>query len=55
MGFEVIKSMRGLGLGTSIIKQFLDEHKICSKDSWLEPLSEEAEKFWKKLGVQCSL
>ena len=45
MGFEVIKSMRGLGLGTSIIKQFLDEHKICSKDSWLEPLSEEAEKF----------
>ena len=32
MGFEVIKSMRGLGLGTSIIKQFLDEHKICSKE-----------------------
>ncbi len=55
MGFEVIKPMRGLGLGTTIIKQFLNEHKICPKDIWLEPLSEEAEKFWKKLGVPCSL
>ena len=54
-GFEVASSMRGLGIGTAIIKQFFDEYKVSSNDIFLEPLNKESEKFWKKLGIKCSL
>ncbi len=54
-GFEVASTMRRLGIGTAIIKQFFNEYKVSSNDIFLEPLNKESEKFWKKLGIKCSL
>lgn len=39
----------------SLIKQFFNEYKVSSNDIFLEPLNKESEKFWKKLGIKCSL
>lgn len=52
---EVASTMRRLGIGTAIIKQFFNEYKVSSNDIFLEPLNKESEKFWKKLGIKCSL
>ncbi len=54
-GFEVASTMRRLDIGTAIIKQFFNEYKVSSNDIFLEPLNKESEKFWKKLGIKCSL
>ena len=54
-GFEVASTMRRLGIGTAIIKQFFNEYKVSSNDIILEPLNKESEKFWRKLGIKCSL
>lgn len=53
--FEVEKSLRGKGLGMSIMKRFFAEKKINTKNVILEPLNENVVEFWKKLGVKCTL
>ena len=47
--------MRRWGIGTAIIKQFFNEYKVSPNDIILEPLNKKSEKFWKKLGIKCSL
>lgn len=53
--FEVATSVRDIGLGTIIMREVFDKYKIDTNDVILEPLNEEAERFWQKLGVKCSL
>lgn len=51
--FEVIPSPRSKGIGELIVKQFLKENKIASKDIYVEPINIEAARFWRKCGIEC--
>ena len=51
--FEVIPLLRSKGTGEQIIKQFLKENKIASKDIWVEPVNIDAARFWRKCGIEC--
>lgn len=48
-------SVRGIGLGTAIMKLILRKNQIDVNKIILEPLNRESERFWNKLGVKCSL
>lgn len=53
--FEVANSVRGIGLGTAIMKLILRKNQIDVNKIILESLNKESERFWNKLGVKCSL
>ena len=53
--FEVAKSVRGIGLGTAIMKSILRNNQIDVNKILLKPFNRESERFWNKLGVKCFL